>query len=87
MNVKKELILREIMGENVLVPSGKTVFENNGLFMLTETAAFIWKILPDAKNEEEILKAVLSEYEIDEKEAKKDIDEFLSKLREMKIID
>ncbi|MDO4380328.1 MAG: PqqD family protein [Clostridia bacterium] len=87
MNVKKELILREIMGENVLVPSGKTVYENNGLFMLTETAAFIWKILPDAKNEEEILKAVLSEYEIGEEEAKKDIDEFLSKLREMKIID
>ena len=76
MNVKKELILREIMGENVLVPSGKTVFENNGLFMLTETAAFIWKILPDVKNEDEILKAVLSEYEIGEKEAKKDIDEF-----------
>lgn len=87
MNVKKELILREIMGENVLVPSGKTVFENNGLFMLTETAAFIWKILPDVKNEDEILKAVLSEYEIGEKEAKKDIDEFLERLREMKIID
>lgn len=87
MNVKKELILREIMGENVLVPSGKTVFENNGLFMLTETAAFIWKILPDVKNEDEILKAVLSEYEIGEKEAKKDIDEFLARLRELKIID
>lgn len=87
MNVKKELIMREIMGENVLVPNGKTVFENNGLFMLTETAAFIWKILPDVKNEDEILKAVLSEYEIGEEEAKKDIDEFLEKLREMKIID
>ena len=46
MTVKKELILRELMGENVLVPSGETVFENNGLFMLTETAAFIWTILP-----------------------------------------
>ncbi len=87
MNVKKELILREIMGENVLVPNGKTVFENNGLFMLTETAAFIWKILPDVKNEDEILKAILSEYEISEEEAKKDIDEFLARLREMKIID
>lgn len=87
MNVKKELILREIMGENVLVPNGKTVFENNGLFMLTETAAFIWKILPDVKNEDEILKVVLSEYEIGEEEAKKDIDEFLARLRELKIID
>ena len=27
MTVKKELILRELMGENVLVPSGETVFE------------------------------------------------------------
>lgn len=87
MTVKKELVFRELMGENVLVPSGKTVFENNGLFMLTETAAYIWKILPEAENEEDILKKVLSEYDVPESQARADISDFLSKLREYGIID
>lgn len=87
MTVKKELVFRELMGENVLVPSGKTVFENNGLFMLTETAAYIWKILPEAENEEDILKKVLSEYDVSESQARADISDFLSKLREYGIID
>lgn len=87
MTVKKELVFRELMGENVLVPSGKTVFENNGLFMLTESAAYIWKILPEAESEEEILKKVLSEYDVPEAQARADVSDFLSKLREYGIID
>lgn len=87
MTVKKELVFRELMGENVLVPSGKTVFENNGLFMLTESAAYIWKILPEAESEEEILKKVLSEYDVTEAQARADVSDFLSKLREYGIID
>lgn len=87
MTVKKNLVLRELMGESVLVPSGSTVFENNGLFMLTETAAYIWKILPEVKNESEILKKVLEEYDVTEEQARADIESFLLKLREYEIID
>lgn len=87
MTVKKQFVLRELMGEDVLVPSGSTVLENNGLFMLTETAAYIWKILPQVEDESEILKNVLSNYEVSEKQASRDIEDFLSKLREYEIID
>ena len=87
MTVKKELILRELMGESILVPGGKTVFENNGLFMLTETASFIWKVLPSVSDEKELLNRVLEEYDVTEGEAKKDIDDFLSQLRKYEIID
>ncbi len=87
MTVKKELALRELMGETILVPRGKTVFENNGLFMLTETAAFIWKILPSAKDEDEIVFHLLEEYDVTEAEAKQDVADFLSKLRKYDIID
>ncbi len=87
MTVKKEFVLRELMGENVLVPGGETVFENNGLFMLTETAAFIWKILPAAKDESDILIKLLSEYDVTKEQAEADVEEFLSKLREYGIIE
>lgn len=87
MNVKKELVLRQLMGENMLVPCGKTVLENNGLFMLTDVGAFIWKILPQCQTGDEITALVEKEYDVEHERAKADVDEFLQMLRGYGIID
>lgn len=86
MKLKKELIRRDIAGETVLVPVGKTVYEANGLFILTELGAFIWDLLPTAASKDEIVKAILEEYEVEEETATKDLDVFLEKLKEMEIL-
>ena len=86
MIIKKDLIKREIAGDTILVPVGKTVYDSNGLFVLNELAAFIWDVLPKAENEAQILKAVLEEYEVSAQEASEDIAQFLEKLRTMEII-
>ena len=36
MEIKKKLMKREIAGDTFLVPLGKTVYDSNGLFALTE---------------------------------------------------
>ena len=87
MTVKKKFVLRELMGEFVLVPCGDTVTDNNGLFMMTETGAYIWKILPEVRDEAEILTRLLAEYDVTEQQAKDDIEAFLAKLRTYDIID
>ncbi len=87
MQIKKEMILREIAGENVLVPGADAVLDFNGLFVMTATAGFIWELLPEVETEDEILKKMLDEYEIDEETAKNDIAEFLEELRKFGIID
>lgn len=87
MQIKKEMILREIAGENILVPGADAVLDLNGLFVMTETGLFIWKILPDAESEEDILNKILEEYEIDKETAQKDIADFLDRLRDFGIID
>lgn len=46
MELKKELVLRDIAGDFVLIPTGTTVLENNGLFTINEVAARIWELLP-----------------------------------------
>ena len=86
MKLKKELIKREIAGETILVPVGKTVYDSNGLFVLNELGNFIWHLLPNVQTEEEICKAILAEYEVSMEEAAADVAEFLSKLREMEMI-
>lgn len=86
MKIRKSLMKREIAGESFLVPLGKTVYDANGLFVLTELGAFIWDLLPEAENEEAILARILEEYEVDEATAKADLTAFLQKLQKMEII-
>ena len=86
MIIKKELIKRDIAGEVFLVPLGKSMYDSNGLFILTELGAFIWDLLPEAAGEEDIVKAVLAEYEVDEATARADIREFLKKLQDHQIL-
>lgn len=86
MEIKKELIKREIAGDIILIPVGKTVYETNGLFVLNELGDFIWDLLPDAPDAQAICQAVLDNYEVSEEEARSDVEEFLRKLKEMNIL-
>ena len=86
MTIKKELIKRDIAGDTVLVPVGKTVYDSNGLFILNELGSSLWDLLPEAEDEVFLVEAVLREYEAEEAEVRRDIAEFLEKLRQMNII-
>jgi len=80
MKIVKEFILREIAGEYVLVPTGATTQEFNGLITLSETAKFIWEHIEEADSLEEMIRLLLDNYEIDEETAKRDAIEFISQL-------
>lgn len=86
MKIKKELIKREIAGESFLVPLGKTVYDANGLFILSELGSFLWDRLSDAQSADDLLRDVLAEYDVDEATARTDIEAFLEKLRTMDIL-
>lgn len=86
MIIKKELIKRQIAGDTVLVPVGRTVYESNGLFVLNELGNFIWDLLPQVESKEAILDAVLAEYDVDRATAQQDIDAFFSRLEQLGIL-
>ena len=86
MKIKKELIKREIAGDTILVPVGKTVYDSNGLFVLNELGGFIWDLLPNVEEETEICAAILEAYEVSPEEAARDVEDFLSKLKQMEIL-
>ena len=86
MKLKMQLILRDIVGETVLVPINESTSNFNGLITVNELGKFIWENLESSKDEEELLHKILEEYEVEEKEAKEDLDEFLDKLRQVDII-
>lgn len=86
MKIEKEFILREIAGDYVIVPTGQTALEFNGLITVNEIGAFIWKKLDQDITEDELVQAILEEYEVDEETARNDMEEFLDRLTECKIL-
>lgn len=87
MKINKELVKRNVAGEVLLIPVGKTVFEYNGLMILNETGSFLWDLLPNTESEEDLVRQLLAEYEVSEDEAAADVREFIQKTRELGIID
>lgn len=82
MKIKKDFITRTIAGETVVVPTGEAVIHLNGMITLNETGAFIWNFLQEAHTKEEVLAAMLEEFEVDEVRARADIEGFTSALIE-----
>ena len=80
MKIVKEFIVRDIAGECVLVPTGATTQEFNGLITLTDTARFIWENLEKVDNPKEMVDLILENYEIDEETARKDMIQFITQL-------
>ena len=86
MKLKKDFILREIMGDVGLVPINQSTSQFNGLITVNELGKFIWENLEKVQDENDLLQLILDEYEVDRDIAKKDLDEFLQVLKDMDII-
>ena len=59
MRIKKEFVLREIAGDYVIIPTGKTVLEINGLITVNEVGVSIWKMLQEEVTFDQIVQNIL----------------------------
>ena len=87
MKIKEGYVLREVARNNIVVPLGDAEVSFKGIMTLNDVGTFIWKILENGATKEELLNAVLNEYDVDEETASKDIDRYIIKLRAEKIIE
>lgn len=86
MKFKKEVIMRTIADETMLIPVGEDTKNCNGIFTLTDSGVTAFKAIQSGAEREEIIDAILNEFEIDRSTAEKDVDEFLKKLQSFGII-
>ncbi len=87
MKVQKDFVLREIAGDYVIIPTGKTVLTFNGLITVNEVGADLWKMLQSEVSFDDLLKGILETYDVDEETAREDIQEFLDTLIEGGILE
>ena len=80
MRVEKEFVLREIAGDYIIIPTGKTVLEFNGLVTVNEVGVSLWKMLQEEITFDGLVAGILEEYDVDESVAREDIREFLDRM-------
>lgn len=86
MRIEKEFVLREIAGDYIIIPTGKTVLEFNGLVTVNEVGVSLWNMLQNDVTFDELVEGILEEYDVEEAVAKEDIREFLDKIIESGIL-
>ena len=81
MKLKDGFVLREVAGEYVVLPSGEEL-DLNMMITLNESGSFLWKKLTVGAEEEELVSAILAEYDTDRETAAKSVAAFVAKLKE-----
>lgn len=86
MKIDKNIIVREIAGEYILIPTGESALRMSGIFAVTEVGAEIWKRLCEGKDEDTVVRELLTEYEVDEETLREDCREFIGRLVESGLV-
>ena len=89
MKLKDGLILREVAGQYVIVPTGKRVQEVTNIVYISSSAAYLWDYMKDhGFDKEELVKRIMEHYTgVTKEKASEDIDKFLETLSQNCILD
>ncbi len=83
--IKQGYVAREIAGEFIAVPVDGSVGSN--IVVLNEVSKFLWDELKTEKNIDELLDAMLGNYDVSKEEAEADLKDFLMQLIENGLIE
>ena len=87
MKIKNTFILRTIAGNNVVLPMGASSESFSGMMSLNETGVFLWNTLKKDISMDDLVNALLSEYNVSAAEAKEDAAAFVETLRGAGVLD
>lgn len=87
MKVRSGFKLMKVGVQNLVVAVDERAEEFNGMVRLNPPGAFLWELLEKGAEKEELVAALLSEYEIDKETAETDVDRFLSILTDNGILE
>ena len=83
---EKELVTRDVAGEEIIVPIKGHVGDLEGVFTLNEVGATIWRLIDGQTTARELAEAVSNEYDVGAAEAEKDVVDFLRSLEDAGLI-
>lgn len=86
MKAIKDVVLRQIAGEHLLIPTGKAALHIHGMINLSESGLVLWNRLQSECTEQELVDALLAEYDVDRDTAAADVRAFTAQLKEVGLL-
>jgi len=80
------IVTRKTGNEYVLVPITNNIADMNSVYTLNETGAFLWEHIDGKRTVEEIINALIKEYDIDKQNAESDVLDFIDNMSNYLII-
>lgn len=87
MKIKKGFVLRNVVGEYMVMPTGENIDSFGGTAVLNEVSAFVFKKLENAVSREDLLIALLNEYDVERETAEKDVDNLLEQFDRLGLLE
>lgn len=81
MKLKDGFLLRQVAGENVVLPIGPDL-NRNMMITLNGTGAFLWERLQSETDEDTLVNALLEAYDVDEPTARTCVKAFVKNLED-----
>ncbi len=88
MRQKDGFVLRDVLGEKALVGEGADAINFGKLISMNDTATWLWEKASELGDftEEQLVDAILQEYDVDKAKAQADIARIVNTWKEMGVI-
>lgn len=81
MLLKKGFMLKKILDDYIVVPTGDNIVDFAVAVSLNETGAFLWKQLESEKTHEELVVSLSQEYGVSPDDVDGDVSDFIKLLK------
>ena len=86
MKIKNGFVVRDLAGQSIVVALGEASKIFNGMIKLNDSGLIIWNALAKDVSEDDIVKAILEEYDVSSEQAAKDVHKFIEVLKDAGIV-
>lgn len=86
MKTNKKYIFRKVAKEHLLIPTGEVALKIKGLVAMSESASILYQKLQTGCTREDLVAALLAEYDVSSEVAEQDVDAFLDQMRQLEML-
>lgn len=82
MRIKDGFVVREIMGQCVVVSTGEASETFSGMIKLNDTGKDVWEGVAAGKSEAEIAEQIENDYDVNKERAEASVKKFIDEMKE-----
>lgn len=87
MKIKEGFVLRDVVGQAVVIAVGEASKEFHGMINLNSTGKVIWQGVENGLSEDEIADKLVERFEVDYETAKGDVQRIIRKMQEAGVLE